>query len=69
MTDLAAAIVPPAPPVLSHDLPPLPFLFSFLRNTVSTFPDYAFDVLVSRARVFGVDSLLVNDPAGARLRL
>lgn len=66
MNELAAAIIPPAPPVPTRDLPPVRHLISFIRNTLSIFPDYAFDVLISRARVVGIDSLLINDPAGVR---
>src|SRR6266480_152899 len=59
-------IIPPAPYVHAKDLPGWRLLLEFNRNTVSTMPDYAFDVLISRRRVFGLDSLLVSDPDGVR---
>jgi cytochrome P450 len=59
-------IVPRAPKVHAKDLPLWRFLLAFSRNTVSTLPDYAFDVLISRRRVLGIDSMLVNDPEGIR---
>src|SRR5262249_60340252 len=59
-------IVPPAPKVHAKDLPLWRFLPAFSRNTVSTLPDYAFDALISRRRVLGLDSMLVSDPEGIR---
>src|SRR5262249_49910407 len=59
-------IVPPAPKVHAKDLPLWRFLPAFTRNTVSTLPDYAFDVLIYRRRVLGIESMLVNDPEGIR---
>jgi cytochrome P450 len=59
-------IVPPAPKVHAKDLPMWRFLLAFPRNTPSTLPDYAFDVLISRTRILGVDVLLINDPEGVR---
>ena len=61
-----APIIPPAPKVHAKDLPGWRLLLQFSRNTVSTLPDYAFDVLISRRRVLGFDSLLLNDPDGVR---
>ena len=37
---------------------------AFYRNTLSTLPHHAFDVLISRRRVLGIDSMLLNDPEG-----
>jgi cytochrome P450 len=59
-------IVPPAPKVHAKDLPLWRFLPALSRNTLSTLPDYAFDVLINRRRVLGIDSMLVNDPGGIR---
>ena len=59
-------IVPPALKVHAKDLPLWRFLPAFSRNTVSTLPDYAFDVLINRRRVLGIESMLVNDPDGVR---
>ena len=49
-------IVPPAPKVHAKDLPLWRFLPAFSRNTISTLPDYAFDVLINRRRVLGIGS-------------
>jgi cytochrome P450 len=57
-------IIPPAPKVHDKDLPTWRLLLEFTRNSISTMPDYAFDVLVSRRRVLGIDSLLMSDPDG-----
>src|SRR5215472_17908586 len=59
-------IIPPAPKVHAKDLPGWRLLLEFSRNTVSTLPDYAFDALISRRRVLGLDSMLVSDPEGIR---
>src|SRR5437868_789793 len=61
-----AAIVPPAPAVHADDLPLGQFLINFLRNSISTHADYAFDVLIRRKRMLGVDNFLLNDPGGIR---
>src|ERR1700693_4890970 len=66
VTPSADAIVPPAPKVHARDLPALRHLWQFSRNTLSTMPDYAFDVAISRRKIFGVEALLVNDPEGVR---
>ncbi|MFB9266468.1 cytochrome P450 [Bradyrhizobium erythrophlei] len=66
MTTAADAIVPPAPKVHARDLPALRLIVQFARNTVSTMPNYAFDVMISHRRVLGLDTWLVNDPDGVR---
>jgi cytochrome P450 len=63
---LAIPIIPPAPKVYAKDLPALRLIVEFTRNTVGTMPNYAFDVMISRRRVLGIDTLLVNDPDGVR---
>src|SRR5262249_5402903 len=55
-------IIPPAPKVHAKDLPLWRLLPAFTHNMASTLPDYLFDVAISRRRVLGIDSLLVNDP-------
>jgi cytochrome P450 len=62
MQTQSTLIIPPAPKVHATDLPLWRFLPAFSRNTISTVPDYAFDVLISRRRMLGIDSMLVNDP-------
>jgi hypothetical protein len=66
LTAHAKTVVPPAPKVHAKDLPTWRFLLDFPRNTLSTMPDYAFDVLISRNRVLGIDVVLINDPEGVR---
>lgn len=60
------AIIPPAPPVQPADLPPLRLLFESVRNSLAIWPDYAFDVPFARNRIFGIENVLINDPAGVR---
>ena len=60
------AIIPPAPPVHPKDLPSLKLLMTSIRNSLAIWPDYAFDVQFSRNRLFGIETVLVNDPAGVR---
>jgi cytochrome P450 len=62
----AVPIVPPAPKVHAKDMPVWRSLPAFYRNTLSTLPHHAFDVLISRRRVLGIDSMLLNDPEGIR---
>ena len=59
-------LVPPAPKVHDKDLPGWRVLFEFNRNTVSVQPRRAFEELFIRRRIFGLESLLVNDPDGVR---
>jgi cytochrome P450 len=59
-------LVPPAPHVHAKDLPLWRLLRNAIRSSLSVWPDYAFDVSVSRKRLLGVDTLLVNDPEGIR---
>src|SRR5262249_10391031 len=66
MNSSSTPVVPPAPRVHAKDLPTWKLLLQFARNSISTIPDYAFDRLVSRRRVLGIDSLTVNDPEGVR---
>lgn len=61
MTAHANIIVPPAPKVHAGDLPTWRLLRDFARNTLSTMPDYAFNVLISRNRMLGIDSLLIHE--------
>jgi len=59
-------VVPPAPKVHDKDLPGWRVLFAFNRNTVSVQPDRAFEELIVRRRIFGIDSILINEPEGVR---
>jgi cytochrome P450 len=62
----SAPITPPAPEVHAKDLPAWRVLRDFPRDTLSSWPDYAFDVPINRRRILGVDSILINDPEGVR---
>jgi cytochrome P450 len=66
MSSLSLPIIPPAPKVHANDLPGWRLLLEFSRNTVSAMPDHAFDDLVTRRRVFGLNSVLLSDPDGVR---
>jgi cytochrome P450 len=59
-------VVPPAPKVHDKDLPGWRVMFAFNRNTVSVQPKRAFDELIVRRRIFGIDSILINEPDGVR---
>jgi len=59
-------VIPPAPKVHDKDLPSWRVLFEFNRNAVSVQPTRAFDELIVRRRIFGIDSILINDPDGVR---
>src|SRR5262245_62403664 len=59
-------LVPPAPKVHEKDLPGWRVLFEFNRNTVAAQPRRAFEEMIVRRRIFGIESILVNDPDGVR---
>lgn len=64
--DLHRPIIPPAPKVHARELPALQVLFQFSRNTISVQPEGAFEDLIRRRRIFGLKSVLLNDPVGVR---
>jgi cytochrome P450 len=66
MLALSQLVVPPAPKVHEKDLPGWRVLFEFNRNAVSVQPNRAFEELVVRRRIFGIDSILINEPDGVR---
>ena len=59
-------VVPPAPKVHDKDLAGWRLLLEFSRNTVAAQPNRAFDEMIVRRRIFGIDSLLLSDPEGVR---
>jgi cytochrome P450 len=59
-------VVPPAPKVHEKDLPGWRTLYKFNRNTLSSQPQRAFEEPVIRRCIFGLESLLINDPEGVR---
>src|ERR1700678_1486764 len=60
------SVIPPAPAVHPKDLPSIRRLLGIIRNSLSICPDYAFDTTFIRSTLFGVESVLINDPAGVR---
>lgn len=66
MLDKTSLVIPPAPPVHPKDLPALRLLFGSIRNNLAIWPDHAFEIAFSRNRLFGIESVLINDPAGVR---
>jgi cytochrome P450 len=66
MLDTPSAVIPPAPPVHTKDLPPVALLLGSIRNSLAIWPNHAFDITFNRNTLFGVESALVNDPAGVR---
>jgi cytochrome P450 len=66
MLDTIAPVVPPAPAIHPKDLPAIKLLWGSIRNSLAIWPDYAFDVPFRRNKLFGIESVLINDPAGIR---
>ncbi len=63
------SVVPPAPVVHRKDLPSIRLLLGSIRNSLAIWPDYAFDIAFNRSTLFGVESVLINDPSGVRYML
>jgi cytochrome P450 len=59
-------IVPPAPNVPAEDPPAWRVLRDFPRNTLSSWPEAAFNVPIRRRRIFGIDGVLINDADAVR---
>lgn len=66
MLDNPPLVIPPAPTVHPRDLPAIRVLFGIIRDSLSIWPHYSFDVAFNRGKLFGIESFLVNDPAGVR---
>ncbi|WP_159007591.1 cytochrome P450 [Bradyrhizobium sp. S69] len=66
MLDTLSPVIPPAPAVHAKDLPPVKLLLGSIRNNLAIWSDNAFDTGFNRNTLFGVESVLVNDPAGVR---
>ena len=66
MLDTLSPVIPPAPAVHAKDLPPVKLLLGSIRNNLEIWADYAFDTGFNRNTLFGVESVLVNDPVGVR---
>ena len=63
---LSRPIIPPAPHVHATDLPTWRLIRDFIRSSISTMPERAFDEMVIRRRFLGSDTILLNDPEGIR---
>lgn len=66
MTDSATEWRPPAPLAPATDLPLWRLLWELRTSNISIWPERAYDELLLPRRVFGRDTLLVNDPAGIK---
>lgn len=66
MDALARPVVPPAPKVHAGELSTPRLVVETLKNTLGNWSEVAFDNLVGRRTVLGMDSLLVSDPAAIR---
>jgi cytochrome P450 len=66
MLDTLSPVIPPAPAVHAKDLPRVKLLLGSIRNSLTIWPDHAFDMAFNRNTLFGVESVLVNDPVGVR---
>jgi cytochrome P450 len=66
MLNTTPSIVPPAPAVHQTDLSSIRLLLGSIRNSLAIWPNYAFDIAFNRNTLFGVESVLINDPAGVR---
>ena len=60
------ALIPPAPPVRTRDLPAWRVLMLTMRNVLEVWSQRSFQELVIRSKNFGGRAVLVNDPEGAR---
>ncbi|MBV9462422.1 MAG: cytochrome P450 [Bradyrhizobium sp.] len=59
-------VIPPAPPVHPKELSPSRLVLSSIRNSLAIWSESAFDITFRRNKVFGVESVLINNPAGVR---
>lgn len=66
MDALARPIVPPAPHVHPQELPIWRLVLETTKNSLGNWAESSFDALLGRRNVFGIDSLLVNDPQWVR---
>lgn len=57
---------PPAPTPPATDLPVWRLLWELRTSNISIWPEHAYEELLLPRRVFGRDTLLVNDPAGIK---
>jgi cytochrome P450 len=59
-------IIPPAPRPPSLDLSSWRMLRALASNSLTIWPDYAYETMIARRDVFGVDNLLINHLDGIR---
>lgn len=66
MNAQSLALIPPAPLVHARDLPLWKLLWKIPQSTLSIWPERAFDELYLHNKALGLETLLINDPEGAR---
>jgi cytochrome P450 len=59
-------VIPPAPICLSSDVSSWRLLRGFAGNSLTIWPDHAYETMIARRNVFGVDNLLINHLDGVR---
>jgi cytochrome P450 len=58
--------IPPAPVVYKKDLPLWRLLWNAAHSSLAIWPDHAFEALIAKDRVMGIETMLVNDPEAMR---
>lgn len=66
MSHSPTPVIPPAPPVPDRDLSALALVARTVSDSLSIWPDYAFEIGFNRRTTFGLKSVFVNDPEGVR---
>jgi cytochrome P450 len=66
LTSHPAAVTPPAPVVYRKPLPLWRLLWNLNRSSLAIWPDEAFEMLIAKSKVMGVETLVVNDPDAVR---
>jgi cytochrome P450 len=66
LTSHPSAFIPPAPRVYPKPLPLWRLLWHLNRSSLAIWPDDAFDTLITKSRVMGVETLVANDPEAVR---
>jgi cytochrome P450 len=66
MDALNRPIIPPAPPVHAKELGDLRLIYETLRNLAGFWAEAAFDDLIARRNLMGIDGVMLNDPEAIR---
>src|SRR5271165_717706 len=59
-------VIPPVPRIHAEDPPVWRLLLEFGQNIICAAPNRAYDELVVRRHILGVDAILLNDPGAVR---